>query len=67
MSIESKLYIRKDWPESIAIRLPEGWAIYGGVETDLERSAALALEQPTESDAWDAAKSYYDDMTEESQ
>lgn len=63
--MSAKEELRIDWPDALAIHEPEGWAIYGGMETELERLSLLATGQFSEAEAWREALDYYNDMKAE--
>lgn len=64
--MSAKEEIMQDWPTAIAVREQTGWCIYGGIENQMEMDARLAIDQPSEDEAWEEALNYYRDMVKES-
>lgn len=60
--LKPKEVLMQDWPTALAICEPDGWAIYGGIEDELEMNAKLASGNDTEEEAWANALDYYNDM-----
>lgn len=63
MANDAKDLLMQDWPTAIAMHEPSGWAIYGGIENQLEADALLACDASTEDEAWENALAYYKEMT----